>query len=521
MRILIVDDEPLARIGLRTILETSGDRDQIFDEPDAGRALLTFAAINPELCIVDINLPDKSGLEFIQEAKALNPKARFVIVSCVSDFSALRQSIRLEVSDYFVKTALDNGELISLVRRIRDQASVESVDTVPRSSGEGDASRDELIKVLQGCSLDSEAMAGILGILGILPPFELLLLQPKCGGGPGDDGTLSRGEFSIIESTVREYGQALALATGGGKLWILIRPDADTDSMLVDLAERIQLSCERYFNHGMDVVRAEVPSVERFEAGRDLALELVSLGFYSESPICLVQGKALPVENVKDIFAPAKLALMAALRTAEYDHVEELLHDLEARLVAGQVRPIAKVRNRLCELSFLISNHAELYFSDSPGDFTAACTDFGELNAMPSLASVMRTMIESVKGMRLGSGEDRLGYYNWKVARAKDYIETHLGDETGLEHVASQVNISPSHFSRIFKDLTGETYIDYCMRRKVDRAKAYINEGRKVYIAAELVGYCNYSYFSRLFKKTTGLTPEEYRAQRQKENTPP
>ncbi|WP_328805567.1 AraC family transcriptional regulator [Paenibacillus apii] len=98
--------------------------------------------------------------------------------------------------------------------------------------------------------------------------------------------------------------------------------------------------------------------------------------------------------------------------------------------------------------------------------------------------------------------------------KAKVYIGARFTEELSLEEVADHVHLNSFYFSKIFKQLTGETFIDYLTGLRIGKAKELIAAGE--YSLKEicfLTGYKDPNYFSRVFKKVTGITPSEYRDQ--------
>lgn len=98
---------------------------------------------------------------------------------------------------------------------------------------------------------------------------------------------------------------------------------------------------------------------------------------------------------------------------------------------------------------------------------------------------------------------------------AIDYMNRHLDRMLPVEEMAASVNLSPSHFTYIFKLKTGFTPIEYFNHLKVQKACQYLlfTEMRVKQIAYEL-GIEDQSYFSRLFTKVMGVSPNEYRERR-------
>lgn len=99
------------------------------------------------------------------------------------------------------------------------------------------------------------------------------------------------------------------------------------------------------------------------------------------------------------------------------------------------------------------------------------------------------------------------------IDAATSYMERNYKRELSLEEVAEQVHLNPYYFSKVFKQQTGETFIDYITRIRIEHAKRWMsNKEISLKEICYLVGYNDPNYFSRVFKKVTGITPTEYRA---------
>lgn len=95
------------------------------------------------------------------------------------------------------------------------------------------------------------------------------------------------------------------------------------------------------------------------------------------------------------------------------------------------------------------------------------------------------------------------------------YVDEHIGEELRSEDAAEQIGMSRSYFSTRFKEMTGETFHQYVIHRKMKAAAERIEEGGKsiTQIATEL-GYDNFHYFARVFAREHGCNPSEYRKER-------
>lgn len=92
-----------------------------------------------------------------------------------------------------------------------------------------------------------------------------------------------------------------------------------------------------------------------------------------------------------------------------------------------------------------------------------------------------------------------------------DYIDTHYSKNLTLEHAASMMHFSPSHFSKTFKKLMGMNYVTYLNMVRIEQAIHMLstNQYRMIDIALEC-GFTNIRSFNRVFKEITGYTPTEF-----------
>ena len=91
------------------------------------------------------------------------------------------------------------------------------------------------------------------------------------------------------------------------------------------------------------------------------------------------------------------------------------------------------------------------------------------------------------------------------IARKDFYIQENYSRDISLDDVSSQVNISPYYFSKIFKEETGENFIEYLTRVRIDKAKELLVDANvSVKEAGIQSGYSDPNYFSRIFKKSDG-----------------
>lgn len=99
---------------------------------------------------------------------------------------------------------------------------------------------------------------------------------------------------------------------------------------------------------------------------------------------------------------------------------------------------------------------------------------------------------------------------------AREYMQKKFAEpEISLEVVAAEIGLTTTYFSSLFKKETGETFVEYLTRLRLEEAMRMLEEtDEKIYSVAEKTGYPDAGYFSYIFKKKYGISPIQYRRQR-------
>lgn len=141
--------------------------------------------------------------------------------------------------------------------------------------------------------------------------------------------------------------------------------------------------------------------------------------------------------------------------------------------------------------------------SQCRGEAAAANT---KMEAMAVFAGRVSGLLEELQLTRKGNFKD-------PIEEAKTFIDRHLAEDITLEEVAKRVGLARTYFSALFKKMTGETFVHYRIKKRMEEARRLVAVPTlTITDIAILVGYEDYPHFTKTFKNFFGMSPSEYRA---------
>jgi len=117
VRIFLLDDHEVVRRGLRGLLEAEGDLEVTGEASTAEEALMRIPATRPDVAVLDVRLPDGSGVEVCREIRDRHPEIQCLMLTSFADDEALFSAIMAGASGYVLKQIRGN-DLVDAVRRV-------------------------------------------------------------------------------------------------------------------------------------------------------------------------------------------------------------------------------------------------------------------------------------------------------------------------------------------------------------------------------------------------------------------
>jgi DNA-binding NarL/FixJ family response regulator len=117
IRILIVDDHPIMRVGVAALIATSREMSVAGQVGTGEEAIEQHALLKPDVTLMDLRLPGLSGVETIRRIRAKSPDARFIVLTTYEGDEDIHQAMEAGASGYLVK-GLPKEMLVNAVRKV-------------------------------------------------------------------------------------------------------------------------------------------------------------------------------------------------------------------------------------------------------------------------------------------------------------------------------------------------------------------------------------------------------------------
>ncbi|REK74183.1 response regulator transcription factor [Paenibacillus paeoniae] len=524
-RVLIVDDDVAVLTFLQTMVPWGQYGFSVQGAyTNARDALAACTIMLPDLVITDIGMPDIDGLAFIRMLKETSGHPRFLILSCHDEFKYAKQAVQLGVQDYVLKETLSTDVLNEQLERLHQSLAVEDhhqqkVEKLHWQASQSKSALKEqwLREYLAAPFSDQVKWRGQLADYGLKP--ELSHYIPVIG------------RVSLQEALVRYMNEDMVKFIIYNAAEELLQTESDVIFFPHTAKEFCLLFAfkkDLHFNpyvwvHGVcQMVQRSLSQTLKFpisfligEEGSDserirrqLAglLRATDVFFYSGQSEILVSNQLLPLDNQEELLAyyPKYFEEVNQMILEGNKNVRPIADSFLKFIACHRFPPIA-VKHFLIKL--MLDVQMKLKFGHQYSNVKAQ-QHLEQMDHVSQLdAWMIHFLIESVSLMEQISMRSK----KVEIIDAQKYILLNMDQKITLGEVAERLYLNSSYFSRLFKKETGENFIEYVNRVKMERAKELLSKSdMTVEEISQSLGYDNKGYFVKLFKDHYGVPPRQY-----------
>lgn len=517
-RILIVDDEPLIRKGLKHIVPWEEHGFSICGFAKNGiEAVALFDCLQPDLIITDIHMPDMNGLELIQHIRMERQSSiRFVVLSGYKDFDYAQQAMKYNVKSYVLKP-VDEDELIEVLRKVSLDIETERIQLERQRNYQHAAVKETLILMLQDMAAENE-VAQMLEYYGKLKkgPYHYAIVRMIERDMPELPKTDQRKQNAglLLKHILPQDVHPLIIEEPTVKCGLLLCPGIFEDhgslQAYVDtLRQKMESQCAEPF---FITVGMGVKTLDKIKDSYRTAAVAQEYLLYREANAVLYYESIAPFVH-RGVFdhTHALMLLLNAVENNQPDEIPALLRDLTADMRTGMPAPSSV---KLYWIDFIMKIKKILEELGGGTEIAAGCCrrleEHFHLMTMEEIESLMselcRNCCAAVSALRSKIG---MGV----ISEVIEYVEKNLQKNLTLKSIAGKFYMNPAYLGQLFSKKLGISFNEYIHQHRIEAAKQMLlNTNLRIYEVAKAVGYQDPNYFMVRFMKEVCMTPTEYKA---------
>ena len=545
LKIFLAEDEVVVRETIKRMIPWEELGFELVGEAaDGEMALPLLIRQHPDLLITDIKMPFMDGLTLARLAKKEIPGLKVVILSGYDDFNYAKQAIGIGVEDYLLKPITKNA-LIERLSEIRsryehEKTQKEYYEKFQREmqAYEKNSSRD-FFEALVGGSMDMMEVykrAEKLGLDIVAEAYNVLIFTMNCDeefSGQRDEYSSWEAEsLELLENLFAGHSSAMLFRSNIFSYGVLLKGQRETieenTRACVDEIRKI-LSRQDGRREWFLAVGQSVDRLSQIQKSYHTASRAFSQRYLYDENILYYDemetmehpgGQAETEDNAYlqkvDVNALNPAILQKFLSNGLQEETENFVKDYfyaigQEPMESLVFRNYVILNVRFSVISFIKGLGCDTNEMES-ADTEEVLAESGK--NMESAIAYAKKMISQAIEIR----DQNSGNKNRSILKtAVDFIDSHyMDEEISLNTVANVANVSSNHFSALFSQNMGQTFIEYLTTLRMNKAKELLRcTGMRSSEIAGEIGYKDAHYFSYLFKKTQGMTPSDYRKARE------
>jgi two-component system response regulator YesN len=530
--VLIVDDEAIVRMNLKSMIDWEKEGFYILGEAENGKSgLELILREKPDIVITDVKMPVMDGLEMIREAGREYDGVRYVVLSSYEEFGLLKTAMNYGVTDYLLKLELTQTVLKKTLEKQRILLLREKGSLPGREMSWTEKAARFLRRILAGYEASVELENLLTQASPGIDPRRLSCIAIRFsslnkGNSLEDEDyrTIETAVQSIINDITKPYFRGISFLADAGFCLFVYSPrthGAEAREMCGIVIQMLRQYLNLAAAAGISSMEGSWDQLNRImiDAIRTTGETFFrGYGIIVYSTELAEETSETPAATVYDWMELLRQAL--ELRQAEkLKKIFRKLHDMLTPAGARNICPPSRVsRAEAFNLCFSVLGITLSVLKKEPGEPGTLVRALFEENFYETIGA-----IETLGGLRewLGSFEAKIlnffasvtekSYEDHIVIAAKRYIADNFRRPISLNSAAKDLAISAGYLSSVFKRRTSTGFVEYVTGLRIDEAKNLLLSGQyKIYEVSDLVGYEDNGYFIKTFHKITGMTPKEF-----------
>ncbi|MCK0473204.1 helix-turn-helix domain-containing protein [Halalkalibacter sp. APA_J-10(15)] len=530
-QVVLVDDDKLVTKFLEKMISWEDHGFKVVASFQGSLEAYEYLLSHPyDVLITDIGMPHMNGVELISKIKEHNSSSYNVILSCHDEFHFAQQAIKLKTFDYLLKETMEEKDIIELLRRLKQSLDQTKQDVYQRDkiksflrNNQMSLKTNFLEKIIHEPHVkqdewwkEQEELLGIdfshesySVILCYIDQFKEAITRYK------NETLLQFSINNVMEESLTKYEHGVQLFYLHKKIFILYPASSAKLLIIHRTLERalgeIQSKLRSYLR--LSITCVIHPGCQERDEIKVSMQELIN---NEEQRFYYPYGTIQPFRKIDyqkvsifEKYATEVDQVKTAILMKDKEKLNEwLANKLEEKKMEQHTPKAINDWVMLLTLDIKVSLNALQHFENQSiytitSQRLQETENYQELQLL--LTDIFHEYIEQAKILESISG-------NEEIIKAKKYVYSHFNNKITLKDMSSHLHLNPSYFSRLFKQETGETFIEFVTRIKMEKAMGLLDNSTKTVeqISLEL-GFDSKSYFVKTFKKFVGISPKTYK----------
>ena len=491
INVLIVDDEPLVRLGITTSLTKFEGLISVVGQAENGRQALEFVgthAADLDAVLTDIRMPVMDGIQLTKEIRQHFPHVKVIVLSSYNDFQYVKEALKQGASDYLLKYEVDEKNILGYFENIFGPLA-KSDERLPEENGlqTSDLLKQDCLRSLFTSSLHhvSEQDRRFLS-----ETTQKVVIMVKIRGVENVLSSMYKENAQLLETVVfnilTEYLRqkyAVGCFTASTGTYIFVIELSERDDYFRHAAEFLGLLLKKYLDIYSDIgLSSAFTRLANAHAAYLQALAACDACFFADSSsFSFVEYRDICAEHQTGAVAQLLGELDLILKQGQYHRMEEWLNDLFLYFVRNNGLDIASARQVYLEV------YQKLYEEGlglkAASSLLKQHADYRERIYSIDTLYLMNAYLFKLLDFFPSSTPAGSHGLSKPIKTTVSYIECHFSDPAiSLESVADYLHFNAAYISRLFKRETGKGFLEFLTTLRIDKAKQkLVTEGTSPY----------------------------------------
>ncbi len=525
-KIMIADDEGIVIDSLSYIIKKNFGDECIVESAKTGRRVIELAErFRPDIAFMDIQMPGINGIDAMKEIQKTNTKIQFIVMTAYDKFDYAKQAANLGVFR-FLNKPVNQKHVVEVIREAIQK--IEKEREQRNNDLEIKEKMESIIPIIENGFLTA-ILANEISEREIQQYKTLLSIEKEYGfiiviewgeqiagaklSNPIGSGVKLQKFYPEFREYCKEYLTCYIgpIAINKVSLYIPINASEMEYDNRISIIEKCRVLARKLREKANLEIRIGIGSVKKTNDSKLSYEEGLKALKYGDSRVNHIDD--LDMECIFEDNYPVELerTLYNLVDKGDYNKAKEVASDFYDWMVNNHSKDIMNIKLKVIE--FVLSSEKLAFETGGMKYNFNNRTDYLEtVISFTNLELLKEWYLIKINDACISVATKKEDKLSGIVSKAKNFIDQNYEKELTLDEVARKIAISPYYLSKLFKDETGENFIEYLTKLRIERAKKLLEEENlSIKEICMSVGYSDPNYFSRIFKKMVGTTPTEFR----------